>query len=171
MIQLDRLGVLRLWNANRRSQYWYESTIDRRTAMPQTGPMRNLSITKLDGQTRVRQHTYERWNKKHTKVLESQTYDINEQACTIAAFGETRTVWCTYYPTDATPRYRSEFTFASRTRFGSKLHRESLTFEFDEAGRAHIYNTVALNRQATIIGWWKPEYDAANGLGSKHIGG
>jgi hypothetical protein len=127
-----------------------------------------------------RQYTFKRKVEgKRNRIEVTETYIRHFEWMDITFEGETRRVKAYFTPREEQneamrqypTRYNTEAIFASRTRHGSKLHRENVTFEFKDDGRVSMYNSVALNRQAMIVGWWKPEYDAPTGHGSKHIGG
>lgn len=128
-----------------------------------------MKITPLI-ETRTVHHKYERWNRKHTKVLSVTEYDREQRAFQFEAFGETRVVWATAFSEAFPGRYSSEYVFASMTRHGSKVHKAAVMFEIKPDGLVSIYNNVSLNRQTRIVGWWKTEYDT-NGMASEHVGG
>lgn len=117
-------------------------------------------------------YTYKiRGTGKRPCPVETTTYTQTWEWCLVTMDGETRRVKAIKFGGEHMPnRYQLESVFAAMTRCGNKVHQVGLTIEL-EGDIVHIFNSVSLNRQARITGWWKPEYDAENGAGSKHIGG
>jgi len=124
----------------------------------------------LQPETKSEVKKYERWSKHKTpKLLSSSEFTCNYQRALITFDGETRELWCSVWQCGEETRYTTPNVFASMTRYGNKVHQEHIMFHIVN-DKARIYNSVALNRQAHIIGWWKSEYET-NGLASQHVGG
>jgi hypothetical protein len=99
--------------------------------------------------------------------------DITYQDFTVVCGGETRVVRAMKGSTEAdgTVRYYLGPQFRAVVgRSGKKAHRTGITVEVKADGRIIQFNTVVLNRQATVTGLWQAAYDAPQGYGSKHNG-
>lgn len=133
-----------------------------------------FQITKLDTAPIVEKivsHTSKGRGKN--KIVTEDVFEITYHEFSVTYGAETRILRATKGWTveaDGSVRWFLAHQFRAQLSGGNKAHRVGLTIEMRPDGSHVEYNTVVLNRQAAITGFWEAAYDAPQGYGSKHNG-